>query len=1378
MAIDEASRSPISPAPLGDPQLHATTSLFAHEHAALVSIGQFIDSHQLGITLTNLDLNDPQSNRYFEVDLVVLSTFGIYVVELKHWSGRIEIRPNSWVQNNSFFKPDPHKANNFKAKLIKGFFERKFPQFPRVYFESVVVLTNPEVAAQGVSIPTTTSNNPTFDSVERFLQYLKVQRKNPPRHLTEAQLRDFAEYLRKLHTAGAPRDFMFPGYEIIDRLYQHVDRAEVIAKRTDIRHRRLSRLRIFYLLSERSEEEKRRAHERATATLNAVAKVGDHPNILKVWAVPNENNYIVEGSDWSETGTLRDVLEREGALCEDRVRAIAFGLANGLASIHQHCVVHRALSPENILIVNDAPKLMNFDLSFQLEEDRVTVIPDAARLKRSPYISPEIYAGGDIPDGKADLFSLGVIIYELLTGSRPFGCSTDLERTNGVLTDSQRRELEKRNVSSSLTELIFDLVQRDPLCRPGDVLVVIKRLETVKELVPVGVRVNARLLPGEQSGLYVIEDFLTSGAESQLYIARGVEGRKIALKVFDRDVPQQRVVNEHRLTGAVLHSNIVRVDSYGQWPDDRYFIAFEWASSRNLRDEITERTNPDSIRFIHVANQALRALAALHNEVDEDGCPHPILHNDIKPENILMAPGDRPIFVDFGAASEPRVGTYEGTEGYVAPDLRLGPDRQYSEDGDRYALAVTLWEWLNKRESALDIGGPDGKTQEILAWLRKGSAPNSVDRFASIGEMQSAFQLASMWTAPESTGQLSGTTLTSPDLNTFEQYIQKASDHDSTATADSELNAFVPYLNSLHSRNAETDNALAESQALNSFFPLIQVSHPIVGMIEAVLLGSNKTHVILTGHAGDGKSTIAVELLKRLRGVPTVNPLGEALKQREEFAAKSISISLIKDFSEWSASDRQELLAEMLVAQGKRFLLISNTGTMLDTFRSHENSGDWAGIESELLAAMGQPQGGTVHFHESAFLVLNMAMIDNLGIARKIFERMLDPDRWLACSSCGDRHHCPIVTNVTLIQANQAVVTDRMFLAYRRMFEYGTRLTLRQLSAHMAYMITSGLSHDDASAIARRANPPLMAEFMFFNRFFGDNGVEIDEPALQIRAVRAAREEGFGDQPSPTWERRLWLNSRGQSFTLRAAATPEDCELLLHIGAGKRIVDSITGAQAREQVRRIVFFLHSFETADDGRFLSSYLKSEMLLAFARWQAQFNNVLSLQEATLLKRQVIHVLQEHFTGVRLPEGISSDQYLIVTLSRRSNELRQSAQIVLARYPEADFRIHLLTASSGTTSSRRELVFDGIGQNKMPMLTLSLPFLDYVMMRNQGEVGRNLQASFVDRLERFKGELIRLSKSKQSDGIMLVRLRTNNMFKRQIFSVRDDRMDVTDG
>jgi hypothetical protein len=553
-----------------------------------------------------------------------------------------------------------------------------------------------------------------------------------------------------------------------------------------------------------------------------------------------------------------------------------------------------------------------------------------------------------------------------------------------------------------------------------------------------------------------------------------------------------------------------------------------------------------------------------------------------------------------------------------------------------------------------------------------------------------------------------------------------------------------------------------------------------VNAIETVLLGPVKRHVIVTGHAGDGKSTIAVELMKRLGRAAVDQPLREPLTRRMEIVADGIAISLVKDFSEWSPDDRHNLLREMLIPDGKRFFLISNTGTLLDTFRDHEqfSHGDWVGIESDLLAAMGKPQGSEIRFHHSFFFVFNMAMIDNLGIAQNIFARMLAPERWQACATCECRPLCPISKNVDLIQTNQTIVTRRLFLAYRRMFEYGTRLTLRQLCAHMAYMITSGLSYQDVMAMGKRATRPLVSDFMFFNRFFGDNGREVDEPALQIRAIRATRREGFGEQPCPTWERQLWLKSRGQVFQLRATAPPETFELLQQSGAGLKPSDSLTSAHAREQVRRIVFFLHSFEPNDDGAFLKAFLKSVMLLDYARWQEQSTNTLSLQETTSLRRHVMHVLREHFTGVRLPEGVASDRYLIVTLSRRSNELRQSAQIVLARYPEDEFRVRLRTDNDGAGGIRRELVLDGEESTALPLLPLGLPFLDYVMMRNQGEVGRNLQASYVDRLERFKGELIRRSKSKQGDDIMLVRLRTNNTFRRQIFSIRGDRMEVADG
>ena len=140
------------------------------------------------------------------------------------------------------------------------------------------------------------------------------------------------------------------------------------------------------------------------------------------------------------------------------------------------------------------------------------------------------------------------------------------------------------------------------------------------------------------------------------------------------------------------------------------------------------------------------------------------------------------------------------------------------------------------------------------------------------------------------------------------------------------------------------------------------------------------------------------------------------------------------------------------------------------------------------------------------------------------------------------------------------------------------------------------------------------------------------------------------------------------------------------------------------------------------------------------------------------------------------LTSDHQLFVTLNRRSNEVRQSAQVVLARFPVDSFKIRLQTIDIGTNTIRRELRLVGVQNLNGLSLSLPLPFLDYVMLRNEGTVGRALQASYVDRLERFKGQLIRLGRETQTNDIMLVRLKTNNTFRRQVFSVRNDKMEVT--
>jgi len=988
------------------------------------------------------------------------------------------------------------------------------------------------------------------------------------------------------------------------------------------------------------------------------------------------------------------------------------------------------------------------DLAYQLADDRVTVIPDSGQLPRTPYIAPEIYAGDSGSHETADLFSIGVIFYEMLTGRVPFKCSADLDRTEGRLTPEDRRRLLEYDTPEHIAQLICDLVQRDRHQRPPNAMEVMQRLEPVAEPVSEIPQINRRLETGECCGVYKIRSFLRFGAESQLYDVQGLDGRRVALKLFNCDVPRSRVVNEHRYSGMVRHPCIVHVDSYNQWTDKRYYIAFDWIEGRTVREAIAAEERPGVEQFCRVAQQMLDALQALHDN-REDGQARPILHNDIK-----------------------------GTEGYVAPDLRLGEERQYCEQGDLYALAVTLHEWLTGvRPPAAGAPAPDFP-EALREWLAHAHHSDASERFRSAKEMKLAM-MAAMESdrplEPAPAEHVAREPVAEPTETKLPEPTRLPHQFPTTA----EPNPFVAYLNSMHSRSAETDNALAECQAVNPFFAFIHVPHPLVDTIRATLVGSERRHVILTGHAGDGKSTIAVELYKQLAGSPSDQPLAAPLRPREDLVVDETPICLIKDFSEWSADARADLLDEMLAPKGPRFFLISNTGTLLDAFKRKEEAtgGDWTGIENDLLHCMEQPDASELAFQATRFTVVNIAMMDNLPIAEQIFRRMIAPERWQDCADAACREHCPIYRNVQLIHENQEVVIPRLFLAYRRLYEYEARLTLRQLCAHLAYMITSGLTHQDVIRMSERASPPPIAEFMFFNRFFGDNGRQVDGLAQQLRAIRAIRQQGFGSQLCPTWERKLWLQTRDTSFELEAKVIPDDFEQLRRVGAGQPD-DLLAASDARRQVRRAVFFLHRCDDEPGRRYLTTFLRSAMLLDFVRWQTQDSESLTLQERTSLRLRILHVLQEHFSGVRLPEGTGTDGHLYITLCRRSHDIRQSAQVVLARHPEDDFRIVLRSRTNAAGARRRELVLIVETRDGQPELSLRLPFLDYVMLRNQGELGQDLQASYVDRLERFKGQLIQHAGARRGEEMMLVRLRTNHTFRRQIFAVRDDRLEVSDG
>lgn len=1375
-------------------------SLFEHEARAIDEIITELSKHNIGSALSNFLVYDEQTNDYYECDLIIITHTDIYVIELKHWSGHIKLAPYNWIKDSTKFRRDPHAANIFKAKLIKGIYQHHFRTYPDMWVDSVVILTNPEAEVEGASSSKTDKHCPTFDSIEKFIDYLKYRKQHRRNKLSDAQIKNVIFHLESLKQPSQQRAYRLPGYEILEQLTQQSDLIELIARHTDGRQRDLKRFRIFLPPYKEDSREIKRFKVRARNTIDAVSKIGDHQNILKVWLVPDESGAIIEGSDWSEQGTLRDFIDnQEEPIKLENALQIISGLLSAIAASHKENVIHRAVKPENILMVNGKPKLMNFDLSYQLENgEHITVIPDASILTRDAYTAPEVYRLVDV-DERTDLFSVGVIFFELLTAELPFSISTNLEHMGGQLPDNSFQQLREKGIPPFLCEIIDKLIRFERKERIQTADEVLSLLEIKKDIdskaIDERISINRKLSPDETYDVYKIEEFISEGRESQIYKASATDNEKVVLKVFNRDVPRSRIRNEEQATGAVHSSYLVHTNRrLGYWKSDRYFLELNFIDGHPMRKEIESGDLPSIEKFIAIASCLQEALHLMHH-YREGTDEKPMLHNDIKPDNIMLTSDDKAVLIDLGITGQPGIDTYRGTDGYVAPDLVRGADLQFCESGDLFALGVTLFEWLYgihpyKRlalgTTPVTVNAIRNDVPSTLEnWLLRAVQTISEDRFQSTNEMRVAFQsvLQDVYETEklvEAGAPYDG----ERDLSTIEVFqgetgIVSYDDGQQKTVIEVPIpvsagNPFVDYLNSLQNISSDNENALAERQAINPYFGSIHVPSDVTHYIIQQLTVEDGSNVILTGHAGDGKSTIGLEVYKHFKNIPMDQPLSKTINQVEELNTSLGRLTLVKDLSELREGGKA-LLAEACEYSKRRFLIVSNSGAMLNGFEKIiDNRAQWREVQSTLLGGLESSEPYPFQYKNGKFTILNLVRIDNIGMACSIFERMVHSPHWQFCVNRECSINCPIYKNVMILQDNWSTVLRRVDLAYQRLYEYGARLTLRQITAHLSYAITAGLTYDKINRMSEKVLNPPLRQYLFYNRFFGDYGDFPDPEATQLKAVREFEVLDAGRRSHAKLDRMLWMKEDKEPSYIKGEPIQTVYKQLRNIGCGLSPGDNLDAHLGRMQIRRLLFFFGQFDTQqNEEKFISIFLNSPMLIQYSKWQKSLPQM-SFVTRQMLKHRILHVLQEQFTGVRLPENVDKQDVIFITLNRRSFDIRQTAQIVLAKCPADNLEINLLPTNSEIGRQRHFLCLHE--KKSDSVLPIDLPFLDYITCRHHGEIAQELQSFYVDRIERFKVSLLAHLKDQMPDAMMLVRLQLNHEFKSQIFSIHDNVLEVT--
>lgn len=181
-----------------------------------------------------------------------------------------------------------------------------------------------------------------------------------------------------------------------------------------------------------------------------------HPNIVSVYDVGEENgiNYIV--MEYLEGDTLKDFIDKNGKLSNEVTLKFASQIASALEAAHSAKIIHRDIKPQNIVLVNNntIAKVTDFGIAKMSSKDTIT--SSASTIGSVHYFSPE-HAKGCYTDEKSDIYSLGVVMYEMVTGVLPFNADSPV---TVALKQIQEVPTSPREITPSVSLMLNDIIMK------------------------------------------------------------------------------------------------------------------------------------------------------------------------------------------------------------------------------------------------------------------------------------------------------------------------------------------------------------------------------------------------------------------------------------------------------------------------------------------------------------------------------------------------------------------------------------------------------------------------------------------------------------------------------------------------------------------------------------------------------------------------------------------------------------------------------------------------------------------------------------------------------------------------------------------------------
>ena len=556
------------------------------------------------------------------------------------------------------------------------------------------------------------------------------------------------------------------------------------------------------------------------------------------------------------------------------------------------------------------------------------------------------------------------------------------------------------------------------------------------------------------------------------------------------------------------------------------------------------------------------------------------------------------------------------------------------------------------------------------------------------------------------------------------------------------MNGFVNYLNSANNLGGNSTGSLAETQVKSCYYDSVKVDRNLGNLITSCVSSGEHQSFILTGHAGDGKTSILVQVLKSLGRLQN----SESLSVEKEYS----DFFYIKDMSEISAEHQVESLRKALLAPstGKTSLLISNTGPLLKAFETlikteriargmAFDSNDKMALQSALLSQLDENKDEVLQIDGYSFILVNIARVDNVPFASKILKNIISPSLWEPCNSCSCADRCPIKNNRELLVNHFDRVSAFIDNYYRYLYENDKRMTIRQMVGQISYAITGNLTCNDI--YDHHLKEPFF-NWNFANLFFGYIGLNPANESAQIKGIEQIQNLSL-DRVALDVDYKLFVNQDYSCFEPKIESEIKSLTTKYRrhyqVTNEDQLFDEKKSAKELRFRRAIRRFYLLFSLVDSSDEVDQIINQVFGTYYTEYRKKTTSKQSRASLNQMRNIIFDALFMKNTGF-LPNGRNE---LPLTL-RREDDVFQNVMIVLGEVSKADLSViqqksnsrfedaddkHDLYLKMGEIKFRLTLpmvtyfsnLIDGaIASNNNPALTHGISQLDALLLKVYGE------------------------------------------------------------